>query len=189
MECKSQIHFLIKYGLLSILVSMLLGCASWEKMRTKYNQDYFAVTKDLDSSIVNSITRGKVVIGMTPDEAMAAGGPFFYEILPDRSKWGGGIAMSRADIRYYIQWEKNGRQKPRMPLEVIFLQRYEPDSSLISLTFNNTSQYETEDWVSFATFFINGRATRIQRTDDTEFKSLLKELTTENEIGSEKEDE
>jgi hypothetical protein len=64
-----------------------------------------------------------------------------------------------------------------MPLEVIFLQRYEPDSSLICLSFNNQNQFLSKDWVSFAVFFSNGKCSKIQRTDDPNFKSLFKMLT------------
>jgi hypothetical protein len=98
-----MINRLIELSLISAFLMIFIGCASWEKMRTKFNDDYFSIYKGIDSTLATNIRNGKVVEGMTPDEAIAAAGPFFYEILPDRNKWGGGIAMSQADIRYYIQ--------------------------------------------------------------------------------------
>ena len=88
-----------------------------------------------------SIRKGKVLIGMTPFEAVLAGGDFEYSLYVDPSVWTG----------VYND------------LDVLWEQSYEPDGSLISLRFQNRTQFPNESLQSFWVEFNNGLVSRIGR--------------------------
>ena len=79
---------------------------------------------------------------MFPDEANAAAGAFTYHVKPD-PKWG----------------------EDYFPPQVLFSQREHPDSSQITMTFCNKTQFGTDEAVSFTVHFENGKAVKIERHD------------------------
>jgi hypothetical protein len=85
------------------------------------------------------ILRGKIVIGMSPYEVgLAGGGGFLYQVEADK-RW------------------PNGTN----PMRIINAQTANPDDSKITLTYRNTTQFESSDPVTFSVDFERGRVTKI----------------------------
>jgi hypothetical protein len=102
---------------------------------------YLATRSDLTIQMRAAILQQRVIPGMSPDEANAAGGEFVYQVTADKKVWGG---------NYF-------------PPRVIFAQRLHPDNSVIKLTFSNRAQFQTKDPVPFTVTFRHGRAVSIER--------------------------
>jgi len=133
-----------------------------EEWRTKQAQKYLAAREDIDDALRQSILAGKITMGMFPDEAVAAGGRFFYKVESDSS-----TIFRRADIRFYFDYVKNKPSHPRMPPDILWMQRTEQAEGIaIDLTFRNKTQYDTEDVVYFHVRFEAGRVSSIEKWDD-----------------------
>jgi hypothetical protein len=85
----------------------------------------------------------KITLGMTPHEARLAGGSFFYKVEADPKRWPRGSD----------------------PLTVIAKQSDQPDDSKITLTFRNTTQFQTPEPTTFRVEIRLGRVTEIVRVD------------------------
>jgi hypothetical protein len=85
----------------------------------------------------------QITLGMTPHEARLAGGSFFYKVDADPKRWPRGTD----------------------PLAVIASQTDQPDDSKITLTFRNTTQFQTREPTTFRVEIRGGRVTEIVRTD------------------------
>jgi len=85
-----------------------------------------------------NVLNGKIIIGMSPYEAQLAGGAFFYQVEADK------------------RWPKNAD-----PLAVINRQTNDPDDSKITLTFNNTTQFDSREPKTFRVEFVRGRVMKI----------------------------
>lgn len=129
--------------------------ASWV---TAQAERYVASRADLAEPVRTSILAGKIVASMTPDEAVAAGGPFRY-VIND----GGRMMMSVADIRLYFDYAKNKPEQPRMPPDILWMQRERPAAVPIFLDFWNRTQFDTAKPSGFRVHFSNGRVSRIER--------------------------
>lgn len=85
---------------------------------------------------------GVVVLGMCPDEAIAAAGsPGPYVVRRDPAKWPAGT----------------------FPPTIVAAQCEHPDDSVIELLFRNSSQFGTDEPVVFRVKFERGRAVSIDR--------------------------
>ena len=132
-----------------------------EEWRTKQAQKYLAAREDIDDALRQSILAGKITMGMFPDEAVAAGGRFFYKVESDSS-----TIFRRADIRFYFDYVKNKPSHPRMPPDILWMQRTEQMEDVeIALTFWNKTQYDTEDFVTIRVRFEAGRVSSIERIE------------------------
>ena len=89
------------------------------------------------------ILDGRVEPGMTPFEARLAGGAFRYRVVADPAVW-----PPHAD-----------------PMNVMWTQSLRPDASEISMTFRNTTQFDSAEPVAFRVDFERGTAYRIERLD------------------------
>ncbi|MFN7139399.1 MAG: hypothetical protein ACK4UN_08680 [Limisphaerales bacterium] len=123
---------------------------------------YLDSRDDVPESIQTNILLGKIIEGMTPDEAVAAGGPFKY-IIED----GGRVMVSVADIRYYFDYQKASPVQPRIPPDILWRQREEPSNVSIRLDFWNSTQFDTAAPIPFKVFFSGGRMSRIERFEDS----------------------
>jgi len=162
-----RIGFWLNAGLVTVWVVLVAirfsGCfegrINSEEWITKQAQKYLAAREDVDDALRQSILAGKITIGMFPDEAVAAGGPFSYKI-----KVGGSTSFSRADIRLYFDYVKNKPSHPRMPPDILWMQRTEQAEDVeIELHFWNKTQYDTEDVVTIRVRFEAGRVSFIKR--------------------------
>jgi hypothetical protein len=121
-----------------ILAALLLsaGCA--------YNKRYIAGRSDLDPKTREAILQHRVILGMYPDEALAAIAPgqFASAVKADTNRWPEGTESSR----------------------VIYSQRAHPDDSYIDLVFWTRTQFDTPEPVGFKVVFSRGRAISITRT-------------------------
>ena len=132
-------------GFAMLAAILLAGCASPEQNRRASAEEYLAKRQEVSGELRTSIINGKVALGMFPDEANVAAGAFVYSVKPD-PKWG----------KHYF------------PPRVIFSQRRNPDSSKITMTFCNKTQFDSTEPVSFTVHFENGKAVRIERKDESE---------------------
>jgi hypothetical protein len=114
---------------------VLTGCHKPESER------YIATRTDLDPKTKEAILKHRIILGMYPDEAAAAGGEFFYEVHADKARWG----------ETYDPWE------------VIFSERTHPDNSELKLTFHTRTQFDTILPVAFTVVFTNGTAVSITK--------------------------
>ena len=131
---------------LAILAALILaGCASQKEKRQASVEKYLAQRQDISETFRKSIIDGKVLLGMFPDEANVAAGAFVYNVKPD-PKWG----------EHYF------------PPQVIFSQRKSPDSSKITMTFCNNTQFDSAEPISFTVHFESGKAVRIERREKQE---------------------
>jgi hypothetical protein len=89
-----------------------------------------------------NILMQKITMGMTPHEARLAGGSFFYKV--------------EADPR----WPRGSD-----PLIVIASQTDQPDDSKITLTFRNTTQFQTREATTFRVEIRRGRVTEVVPVD------------------------
>lgn len=86
------------------------------------------------------ILNGQIKIGMTPFEAKAAGGAFFYRVDADQKKW-----PVDAD-----------------PYKVMWAQSNHPDDSKIWMTFKNSTQFPSESEQMFRVYFERGKVVSIE---------------------------
>ncbi len=129
--------------LLVLILVFVAGCQSEGKTRLESAQEYLNSRTDVSQEIKDAILKGRVLIGMYPDEAYYAAGHFVYEIT--------------------------GQPEGVFPPDVIFSQRQNPDPNIvITLRFNNTSQFESKYSVPFKVVFRKGRATEIVKNEDEE---------------------
>jgi len=122
----------------------LTGCIT-----TPYNERYVAKRPELDPQTREAILQHRVILGMFPDEAIAAAGRFRSRVKADKTRWG---------EDWYSQTQ-----------EIIYSQRSQPDDSYIDLVFWNRTQFDTPDPVGFKVVFEHGRAasiTRIHRKEE-----------------------
>jgi prevent-host-death family protein len=90
-----------------------------------------------------AILAGKVILGMSPDEAYRAAGPFTYEVL--------------------------GAPAGSFPPEVIFAQSKKPDENVkIRMRFCNSTQYDSTHREPFFVVFNCGKAVSIQTLEELE---------------------
>jgi len=152
-----------------VMFTLLGGCLSVcreerfsEEWIAKQAQEYLAGREDIDDALRQSILAGKITVGMFPDEAVAAGGPFRYRVVAD-----GMTMVSVADIRLYFDYVKNKPPRPRIPPDILWMQRTEQMEDVeIGLNFWNRTQYDTEDFVSIYVRFEAGRVSSIERLGD-----------------------
>jgi hypothetical protein len=90
-----------------------------------------------------NILMQKITVGMTPHEARLAGGSFFYQVEADPKRWPRGSN----------------------PLIVIASQTDQPDDSKITLTFQNRTQFQTQEPTTFRVEIRRGKVTEIVRMD------------------------
>jgi len=126
---------------LSVLVSLVvvIGCSNHETKRIENANKYLESRTDISEIARSSILNGRVLTGMFPDEAYAAAGVFTYTVERD-PKWESGT----------------------FPPQIIFGQRKKPDSSKISMTFCNKTQFDSKMPIVFTVYFEQGRAIRIE---------------------------
>ena len=139
-----------------------MGCKSFEQKRIAFAEEYFKTRNDISEDIRKSILDGKSLLNMFPDEAVAASGPFVYQINAN-----GRNMMSYADIRHYFEYAKSKPEQPRMPPDILWKQRLAPDNYKIRLNFNNKTQFDTEEPTAFSVFFENGKAIKIEMMKDS----------------------
>ena len=116
----------------------------FEKHRKANAEEYLGEHNDLTDEIKHAIRKGKIILGMCPEDARIAGGRCemaYSSFVPD-PRWG---------------------ENPN-PLDVMLAQRNNPDSSCFTLMFQNRTQFKTNDPVAFSVFFEKGRSVRIERT-------------------------
>ena len=81
---------------------------------------YVATRPDLPDPIREDILAGRIVTGMYPDEAVAAGGSFAYHVIPAASlQWGTKNLYGRANLRLYYRAIKRKSQPPDIPPDII----------------------------------------------------------------------
>jgi len=157
--------------LLAVTLTLLGGCLSVckeerfsEEWITKQAQEYLAGRGDIDDALRQNILAGKITVGMFPDEAVAAGGPFHYRIVAD-----GSTMVSVADIRYYFQYLMIKPSHPHIPPDLLWMQRAEQmEDVVITLTFWNRTQHDTEDFVNTRVRFEAGRVSSIERLGEAQ---------------------
>jgi hypothetical protein len=88
-----------------------------------------------------SIIKGVVKIGMNIDQAILAGGDYFFAVSADQKVWG----------------------KDPNPYQVMDAQLFNPDDSDIKLTFNNNTQFDGEEPVSFRVQILRGKVASITK--------------------------
>jgi len=115
------------------LLLLLSGCS--------FNQRYVAGRRDLDPKTREAILQHRVILGMFPDEAIAAAGTFASAVKADKARWG----------EKYDSWQ------------VIRSERAHPDDSYIDLVFWTRTQFDTPERVGFKVVFSHGRAVSITR--------------------------
>lgn len=91
-----------------------------------------------------NIEDGIVVVDMTPFEAKLAGGAFSYHVSADKEKW------------------KDGTN----PLLIMWEQTDYPDNSEINMTFQNHTQFDTDESVFFRVEVRQGKVVRIYKLED-----------------------
>jgi hypothetical protein len=121
-----------------LLLLPLTGCRSFGKR-------YVAGRTDLDPKTREAILQHRVILGMFPDEAIAATAghrqPYVSAVKPDRARWPEGTD----------------------PQQVIWSQRAHPDNSKIQINFWTRTQFDTTNLVAFKVVFMEGRAASITR--------------------------
>jgi hypothetical protein len=122
--------------LLIALCFPALAEESWEKEAQSYIEQHPETSKE----IKNAILAGKVILGMCPNEAIAAAGrPGPYKIIKDK-KWASEVP----------------------PPIVAIKQCEEPDNSIIEFLFRNDRQFEASMHV-FHVRFEKGKAVVIDQ--------------------------
>jgi hypothetical protein len=129
-----------------VLLLLLIGCSS-------FSERYVAKRPDLDPKTREAILQHRVVLGMFPDEAIAAADghrqPSTSRVRPDPARWPEGSD----------------------PEQVIWYQRIHPDNSEIDINFWTRTQFDTTNLAGFNVVFTNGRAasiTRLPKWKDTQ---------------------
>jgi len=150
------------------MLSLLFFCGCAERINEKWitnqAQKYLTGREDIDDAVRQNILAGKITIGMFPDEAVAAGGPFFY-----RMKTKANTMVSVADIRFFFEYEQTKPSSPRIPPDMLWKQRTEPSTNItFSLTFRNKTQFDTTDFESTRVTFESGRVSSIEKLKKTD---------------------
>ena len=125
------------------LLLLLSGCS--------FNQRYVAGRRKLDPKTREAILEHRVILGMFPDEAIAAAGTFASMVKADKARWG----------ENYDSWQ------------VIRSERAHPDDSYIDLVFWTRAQFDTAEPVGFKVVFSHGRAVSITRLPTKEDDARL----------------
>ena len=125
-----------------LLLSVAASCDVQSK-RIRNAKEYVAGRNDLSPDKRDAILRGEVLLGMAPDEAIAAAGA---------GQW------SWLVFRKTSTWPDNAD-----PLDMIYAQRATPDSTVFRLDFSNTTQFGTSEPITFSVCFANGKAFRISK--------------------------
>jgi hypothetical protein len=102
-------------------------------------QNETAAHPELSDEAKRNISNHKITLGMTPEEARLAGGGCFYKVKADPRQWPPGSD----------------------PLVVMARQTDHPDDSEITLTFRNTTQFDTREPTTFRVELRRGRVTEI----------------------------
>ena len=123
------------------LIALLLpasGCRS-------FSERYVAKRPDLDTKTREAILAHRVILGMFPDEAIAATAghrqPYVSAVKADPTRWPEGAPSD----------------------QVLWYERAHPDDSKIQITFWTRTQFDTTNLVGFQVIFDHGRATSITR--------------------------
>jgi hypothetical protein len=115
----------------------------FETARVAKAEAYLKKYPNLSDPIRRGVREGKVVLGMCPEDAHAAGG------------W--------CDVSSFVpdpMWDPNAH-----PLDIALAQRDHPDSSRMKFTFHNRTQFDTDEPMAFTVVFERGRAVRIERPE------------------------
>lgn len=122
-------------------VSLLLLATSCRS----FSERYIAKRPDLDPKTHESILEHRVILGMYPDEAIAAASghrqPYVSVVKADPARWPEGTSND----------------------QVIWFERTHPDDSEIQISFWTRTQFDTTNLVGFKVVFTHGRATSITR--------------------------
>ena len=132
------------------LATILPGCDpenanAKEAERLEYARSYLGDRKDISPEVEQAILKGEVILGMYPDEAVAAGGDAGTALIRD-PKWPADTPDS----------------------DILNAQRFKPDSSQIHIVFRNKTQFGTPKPVSFRVHFQGGRVSRIEELEQVE---------------------
>ena len=131
-----------------MLLLLLTGCSS-------FSERYVAKRPDLDAKTREAILQHRVILGMFPDEAIAATSghrqPYVMAVKPDPARWPEGSAPER----------------------VIWFERAHPDNSKIDINFWTRTQFDTTNLVGFKVVFTHGRATSITRIRSNQERTRL----------------
>ena len=114
-----------------------------EKLRQVAEREIAAHPEKFSDETKRNILDQRITLGMTPYEVRLAGGAFYYEVEADPKRWPRGSD----------------------PIKVIATQTDEPDDSKITLTFQNTTQFQTPEPVTFRVRIMRGKVTEIVRAD------------------------
>ena len=156
------ISSLLIIGIIGIVAFVILSRGESSNFDAPWVADqakmYVDSRNDLSEAIRDSILAGKVVVGMSPDEAVAAGGRFRY-VIEDGER----VMASVADIRHYFDYMKKKPEKPRMPPDILWMQRDDPTEMPIFLDFLNKTQFDTETPEGFRAYFASGRVLMVER--------------------------
>lgn len=131
-----------------LLVTMcfaLASCSSPEAKRAEYAKEYVTARNDMSAEFRMAILQGRVVLGMSPEEAIAAAAEGNYSILI---------------IDKDPAWPRD-----TSPQEVIDAQHSSPDSSLFRLDFMNHTQFASKEPTIFSVCFAKGKAFLITRDE------------------------
>lgn len=105
------------------------------------HDNYLLPDPNVSAEISASINERKVIIGMCPLQAQAAAGKIGrYRVMADPDIW------------------KNGGH----PLKVIQAQCSNPDNSVITLDFKNSTQFNSLEDIAFKVKFEKGKVTLIE---------------------------
>jgi len=125
---------LLSFTVVSLL--LLTSCGS-------FNERYLAKRPDIDPKTREAILQHRVILGMFPDEAIAATAghrqPYVSVVKADPARWPEG-----SDTQ-----------------SVIWYERMHPDNSEIEINFWTRTQFETTNLVGFQVVFTKGRAASI----------------------------
>ena len=114
-----------------------------EKRRQVAQQEFDKRPEYFSEESKRNILAQKITVGMTPYEVHLAGGGFVYKVQADPKHWPPG-----AD-----------------PMRVIAAQTDQPDDSKITLTFRNTTQFQTREPTTFRVEIRRGRVTEVVPVD------------------------
>ena len=152
---------------LLVVLLLLAGCAHYTNYRVgRQAKKYLAQRPDISDELREHVVNGEIVLGMYPDEAVAAGGPFTYRMYPAlEAALGQGYMFGSGNIRHYFGFAKYPDRIPRRPTDIAFRQRHHPDDSFIQFSFHNRTQFDSRKPVWFSVVFGDGKATAIFRND------------------------
>ena len=126
-----------------ILSAVLLGCTTVPERQSKFVSAYLEAHPDSQSDIKEALLNGKVIIGMTEEEAFLASG------------------IKVNNFRNYSIWIVGKNDELMLPPIVIPPDRQE------AITTKNRTQFESNDVQGFAVYFDgNYRVTKVKRWDN-----------------------